>query len=229
MDIRKILLSEQDIGYKEFHKKLMPTIPEDKIIGIRIPVLRKIAKEISSSPEAEEFMNTLPHKYYEENNLHAFLIEKIKDYDEALKKTEEFLPYVDNWATCDSFSPKVFSENRDKIILKIKEWLSSDKEFTVRYAIGLLMNLFLDEYFKKEYPHLAAEIKSDKYYIKMMQAWYFATALAKQYDTAVLFLEEKRLDPWVHNKAIQKAVESRRIDDETKKYLRTLKIQKIHN
>lgn len=229
MDIQKMLLSEQDIGYKEFHKKLMPTIPEDKIIGIRIPVLRKIAKKISSSPEAEEFMNTLPHKYYEENNLHAFLIEKIKDYDEALKKTEEFLPYVDNWATCDSFSPKIFSENRDKIILKIKEWLSSDKEFTVRYAIGLLMNLFLDEDFKKEYPHLAAEVKSDEYYIKMMQAWYFATALAKQYDTAVLFLEEKRLDPWVHNKAIQKAVESRRIGDETKKYLRTLKIQKIHN
>ena len=229
MDIQKMLLSEQDIGYKEFHKKLMPTIPEDKIIGIRIPVLRKIAKEISSSPEAEEFMNTLPHKYYEENNLHAFLIEKIKDYDEALKKTEEFLPYVDNWATCDSFSPKVFSENRDKIILKIKEWLSSDKEFTVRYAIGLLMNLFLDEDFKKEYPHFAAEVKSDKYYIKMMQAWYFATALAKQYDTAILFLEEKRLDPWVHNKSIQKAVESRSIDDETKKYLRTLKIQKTHN
>lgn len=223
MCIQKKLLSMQDLKYKDFHKKLMPTIPENRIIGIRIPVLRKYAKEISGTREAEDFLQSLPHKYYEENNLHAFLIEKITDYELAVKKTEEFLPYIDNWATCDSFQPKIFSKNRDRLIGKIYEWIGSEKPYTVRYAIGLLMNLYLDEWFKEEYMAMVAEIHSDEYYVKMMQAWYFATALAKQYDMALIYLTDNRLDAWVHNKSIQKAAESRRIDKNTKEYLKTLK------
>lgn len=223
MCIQKKLLSMQDLKYKDFHKKLMPTIPENRIIGIRIPVLRKYAKEISGTREAEDFLQSLPHKYYEENNLHAFLIEKITDYELAVKKTEEFLPYIDNWATCDSFQPKIFSKNRDRLIGKIYEWIGSEKPYTVRYAIGLLMNLYLDGWFKEEYMAMVAEIHSDEYYVKMMQAWYFATALAKQYDMALIYLTDNRLDAWVHNKSIQKAAESRRIDKNTKEYLKTLK------
>lgn len=223
MCIQKKLLSMQDLKYKDFHKKLMPTIPENRIIGIRIPLLRKYAKEISGTKEAEDFLQSLPHKYYEENNLHAFLIEKITDYELAVKKTEEFLPYIDNWATCDSFQPKIFYKNRDGLIGKIYEWIGSEKPYTVRYAIGLLMNLYLDEWFKEEYMSMVAEIHSDEYYVKMMQAWYFATALAKQYDIALIYLTDNRLDTWVHNKSIQKAAESRRIDKNTKEYLKTLK------
>lgn len=222
MDIEKKLLSMQDIEYKNFHKKLMPTISEYSIIGIRVPELRKFAKEIYGTEEAAEFMSELPHKFYEENNLHAFLIEQIKDFDEAIRKTEEFLPYIDNWATCDGFFPKVFVKNHDKLIPKIKVWLGSDKPYTVRYAIGLLMKCFLDDDFKPEYPKMAADVKSDEYYVKMMQAWYFATAIAKQYDAVIKYFTEKKLDVWVHNKSLQKAIESRRTDN--KEYLKKLKI-----
>ena len=202
----------------------MPTINPDTIIGIRIPVLRKFAKDFSKKDVAKDFLNQLPHKYYEENNLHAFILETIKDYKSALEKTEEFLPYIDNWATCDMFFPKVFKNHTDDLLSHIKRWLESNSVYTIRYAIGLLMKLYLDENFSPEYPELVSSIRSDEYYVNMMIAWYFATALAKQYDTAIEYLTNKKLDTWVHNKTIQKAIESYRISDETKNYLRTLKI-----
>lgn len=214
----------QDLEYKAFHSKLMPTIEEDIIIGIRIPVLRKFANEIAKSDEAEKFIADLPHAYYEENNLHAFVLEKTKDFDLAVKLTEEFLPYIDNWATCDMFSPKVFKKNKDKILELAKKWMKSKHTYTVRYGIGVMMRYFLDEDFKEEYLKLVASVKSEEYYVNMMIAWYFATALAKQYESAVKYIEQKRLGVWVHNKTIQKAVESYRVPKETKEYLRTLRI-----
>lgn len=217
------LFSMRDSAYRDFHSKLIPNIDKEKIIGIRTPVLRKYASKFAKSDNAESFLKTLPHYYYEENNLHAFLIEKIKDYDTAAAETERFLHYIDNWATCDMFLPPVFKKNKDKLIVKIKAWLKSEETYTVRYAVGLLMKLYLDADFRPEYMESVADIVSGEYYVKMMIAWYFATALAKKYDFAVEFLKQNRLDAWTHNKAIQKAVESERIDVETKKYLRTLK------
>ncbi len=223
MDIEKLLLSLADEKYKEFHKKLIPTVNEDKIIGIRTPVLRKTAKEIKDSPEAKAFIDTLPHFYYEENNLHAFLVEFIKDYDKAVSETEKFLPYIDNWATSDSFLPKIFKKNKDKLIVKINEWIKSDKTYTIRYAMGLLMSLYLDDDFKTEYAGIVANVSSEEYYVIMMQAWYFATALAKQYDAVLPYFTGKKLSKDVNNKAIQKAIESRRIDADTKAFLKGLK------
>lgn len=223
MDIEKLLLSLADEKYREFHKKLIPAVNGDKIIGIRTPVLRKAARDIKDSPEASAFIDTLPHCYYEENNLHAFLIEFINDYDKAVSETEKFLPYIDNWATCDSFLPKIFKKNKDKLIIKIKEWIKSDKTYTTRYAIGLLMSLYLEDEFKTEYADIVANVSSEEYYVIMMQAWYFATALAKQYDKILPYFTEKKLSRDVNNKAIQKAVESRRIADDTKAFLKGLK------
>lgn len=223
MNIEKLLLSLADEKYKEFHKKLIPTVNEDKIIGIRTPVLRKTAKEIKDSPEAKAFIDTLPHFYYEENNLHAFLVEFIKDYDKAVSETEKFLPYIDNWATCDSFLPEIFKKNKDKLIVKINEWIKSDKTYTIRYAMGLLMSLYLDDDFKTEYAGIVANVSSEEYYVIMMQAWYFATALAKQYDAVLPYFTGKKLSKDVNNKAIQKAIESRRIDADTKAFLKGLK------
>lgn len=225
MDIQKELFKLQDKTYREFHAKLMPTIDKELIIGIRTPILRKFAGCIKNTSEAEDFLKNLPHKYYEENNLHAFLLETVKDFDTALYETEKFLPYIDNWATCDGFLPKIFSKNTEKLLPKIVVWLKSDEPYTVRYAIGLLMKLYLDEHFKEEYLSVVANIKSEHYYVKMMQAWYFATALVKQYDKSILYVENVRLEKWTHNKTIQKAVESYRIDKETKEYLKTLKIK----
>ena len=225
MDIQKELFKMQDTAYRDFHARLMPTIDKELIIGIRTPHLRKFAKEFYKSDEKDAFLQSLPHKYYEENNLHAFLIEKITDFDTALCETEKFLPYIDNWATCDGFLPKVFSKNTNKLLPKIYTWLSSNKPYTIRYAIGLLMKLYLDEHFKAEYLDIVSDIRHEHYYVKMMQAWYFATALAKQYDTAVKYIETNHLDTWTHNKAIQKSVESYRIDKETKEYLKMLKIK----
>lgn len=224
MNIVQDLFSMQDIKYKEFHQKLIPTVPEDKIIGVRTPELRKYAVRISKEDAAEEFLAELPHYYYEENNLHAFLIERIKDFDRALELTESFLPYVDNWATTDMFMPPVFKKNKEKLIPVVKKWIKSNKTYTVRYGIEMLLKLWLDEDFDEEYMRLAAGVKSDEYYVNMMIAWYFATALAKQYDVAVKYIKEKELPVWVHNKAVQKAIESNRIDKETKNYLRSLKI-----
>lgn len=223
--IREELFALQDLEYKSFQAKLMPTVNSDCIIGVRTPALRKYAKALTKNAEAEEFLKILPHKYYDENNLHAFLIESVKDYEKAISLVDEFLPYVDNWATCDLMSPKVFAKNTDKLFFKIKEWICSDKVYTVRYGIGMLMKYFLDDSFNESYLELAAKIKSEEYYINMMLAWYFATALAKQYDTAVKFIENKRLSAWVHNKAIQKAIESFRVSPEQKTYLKTLKIK----
>ena len=225
MNIREELLKMQDPKYRDFHSRLMPTVDKKFIIGVRVPELRRFAKEIAKTDDAAEFLKSLPHKYYEENNLHAFLTEKIKDYETALLETEKFLPYIDNWATCDMFLPEAFRKNTDKLIFKINEWIKSDKTYVKRYAIGLLMKLYLDENFKPEQMETVARIRSEEYYVNMMIAWYFATALAKQYDAAVLYIREQRLDKWTHNKAIQKAVESNRISKETKEYLKKFKIR----
>ena len=222
-DLQNRLFAMQDLKYKEFHQKLIPNVDPDLVIGVRTPELRKFAKEFSKTGESEQFLKSLPHKYYEENNLHAFLIEQLKDFNLAIEETERFLPYVDNWATCDMFSPKVFKKNTDKLLIKIKEWLNSDKVYTVRYAIGLLMKLYSDDKFSPEYPKMVANIVSDEYYINMMRAWYFATLLCKQYDVAITYIEDKRLDSWTHNKAIQKAVESNRISKEVKTYLKSMR------
>lgn len=225
MNIQNELFKMQDKNYKNFHSKLIPTIDSDLIIGVRTPVLRKFAKEFSKTSESKEFIGNLPHKYYEENNLHAFIIEQIKDFDEALEETEKFLPYIDNWATCDSFLPKIFKKNTDKLLPYVKKWITSDKTYTIRYGIGVLMSLYLDNEFKAEYLKLAASVKSDEYYVNMMIAWYFATALAKQYDYAVPFITEYKLAPWIHNKTIQKSVESLRITKDTKEFLKSYKIK----
>ncbi len=226
MTLTEELFLMQDLKYREFHAKLMPTVNIDRIIGIRTPILRKFSKEFNKrNDEVITFLADLPHKYYEENNLHAFLIEQIKDFDTALDKTEAFLPYIDNWATCDMFLPKIFKKNHEKMLPKIYEWLKSDKTYTVRYALGLLLNIYLDTEFRPEFLEKAASIKSDEYYVNMMISWYFATALAKQYKSTIPYLTDKRLNKWVHNKTIQKATESYRITPETKAYLKTLKIK----
>ena len=213
----------QDLKYRDFHSRLMPTIDKERIIGVRTPVLRRYAKDLAGSDRKSCFLGELPHYYYEENNLHAFLIETIKDYDVAIRETERFLPYIDNWATCDLFSPKVFAKNTDRLLTKAKEWLNSDLTYTVRYGIGMFMKYFLDNEFKSEYLQLIADIKSEEYYINMMRAWFFATALSKKYDDTLPYITEDKLDVWTHNMTIKKAVESNRISGDTKKYLKTLK------
>ncbi len=219
------LFELQDLGYRDFHSKLMPTVPKEKIIGVRVPQLRKFAKEFAKTEDSKDFLKILPHKYYEEDNLHAFLIEQIKDFDECISALDDFLLYVDNWATCDMMTPKVFKNNTEKLLSKIEEWLISDYTYQVRFAMGMLMKFYLDENFDEKYLKLAASVKSDEYYIKMMIAWYFATALAKQWEKTVSYIENKVLDKWTHNKTIQKAVESYRITKEQKEYLKQLKIK----
>ena len=226
---REIILEKifalQDKDYRIFQSKLIPTVPSEKIIGVKTPLLRKLAKELCGTAEADEFLRVLPHEYFEENGIHAFLVEKIKDYNAALAATEEFLPYIDNWAICDCFCPKVFAKHKSELLTNIRAWLKSDKTYTVRYAVGMLMRYYLDEAFLPEYLALVAEIKSDEYYLNMMRAWYFATALAKQPDHTLPWLTERRLDVWTHNKTIQKAVESFRIPQETKEMLRELRVR----
>lgn len=221
--VRQRLFELQDTEYRLFHSKLMPTVDEEKIIGVRVPDLRKLSKELFRDGTGMQFIKKLPHKYYEEDNVHAFIVEQIKDFEVCLAETDKFLPFIDNWATCDMFSPKVFSKHTDEIFEKSLEWIKSDNTYVVRYGIGMLMRYFLDERFSPGILIIVADIKSEEYYVNMMIAWFFATALAKQYDDTVVFLQENRLPLWVHNKTIQKAVESNRIDKETKEYLRTLK------
>ena len=223
--IREKLFELQDEKYRDFQQGLIPTVERKEFIGIRTPALRKLAKELYKAGDLDEFFKDLPHKYFDENQLHAFAISEIKDFDVCMKALEDFLPFVDNWATCDQMSPKVFKKNKKELFLHIKKWLGSDHTYTVRFAIGMLMQHFLDEDFDLSYPEMVAEIRSDEYYINMMIAWYFATALAKQYESILPFIEEKRLSPWTHNKAIQKSVESYRITDEQKTYLRRLKVK----
>lgn len=223
--IREKLFELQDTKYRDFQQGLIPSVEQKEFIGIRTPALRKLAKELYKAGELEEFFSDLPHRYFDENQLHAFAISEIKDFDVCMKALEDFLPFVDNWATCDQMSPKVFKKNKKELFLHIKKWLGSDHTYTVRFAIGMLMQHFLDDDFDLSYPEMVAKIRSDEYYINMMIAWYFATALAKQYDSILPFIEEKRLSVWTHNKAIQKSVESYRITDEQKTYLRRLKIK----
>lgn len=223
--IREELLSMQDLPYRAFHSKLMPTIDANEVIGIRVPVLRKYAKILIKEPDIQEFLDELPHKYFEENNVHGFLIEQIRDYETCMKELKKFLPYINNWATCDMTSPKVFKKHKEELLIEIRRWIVSGQPYTIRYGIGMLMQHYLDEDFQEEYLELAAGIRSEEYYVNMMIAWYFATALAKQYEKTVPYLQNKKLDIWTHNKAIQKACESYRITREQKEFLRTLKIK----
>lgn len=225
MSIRETLFSLRDEKFAAFQAKLIPNIAPERIIGVRTPALRKLAKTLHGSGEAEEFLKALPHEFFEENNLHAFLLCGMKDFDACVQEVEAFLPYVDNWATCDQLRPKAFARNKQALLPHIRSWLDSDREYTRRFGIGMLMSHFLDEDFREEYLSLVSDIRSEEYYVNMMIAWYFATALAKQYEAALPYLENRRLAPWVHNKAIQKAVESFRVSEEHKTYLRTLKIK----
>ena len=218
--IRKKLLEMGDDNYREFSSSLMPTIDKSRVIGIRIPLLRKYARSLV---DFDGFLDSLPHQYFEENNLHAFLIEREKDFDKCIKMLDAFLPYVDNWATCDSMKPKILKSEPEKLLTHIKTWIASKEVYRVRYAINLLMSFYLDENFDDSFLGLVSDVKSDEYYINMMRAWYFATALFKQYDKTVVYLENRLLDVWTHNKTIQKAVESYRISDEQKQYLKTLR------
>ena len=221
MNITEELFRLQDLSYRDFHAKLMPNVAKDKIIGVRIPILRKYAKSIAEN--AEDFFQTLPHTYYEENNLHGFLISEIKDYRECVEQLQRFLPYVDNWATCDGIRPKCFQHHRKELLTEIKKWLQSNHPYTVRFAIEMLMVHYLEEEFHPKYLQMVADVSSEEYYVKMMIAWYFATALAKQWDYTVPYLENNSLSVWVHNKTIQKAVESYRITSKQKEHLRSLK------
>lgn len=224
--IRSELFQLQDIKYRDFQKKLIPTVEESSIIGVRTPELRKLAKELAKEGQAGEFLAELPHTYFDENQLHAFLVSEEKDFERCILETERFLPYVDNWATCDQMSPKVFKKHHQELLPYIETWIASDKTYTVRFAVGMLMEHFLEENFDLRYPELIASVRSEEYYINMMIAWYFATALAKQYEQILPFIEKRRLAPWTHNKAIQKAIESRRISPEQKAYLKSLKVPK---
>lgn len=222
-DLQKQLFGLQDTTYRDFHSKLMPETDKETIIGIRVPVLRKFAKEFAKKPEAKEFLQQLPHRYYEENNLHMMLIIAIKDYEECLREIERFLPYIDNWATCDMSAPKCFEAHKPELLLHIREWIASGHTYTIRYGIGMLMRLYLGEDFLPEYPEMVSQVSSEEYYVKMMVAWYFATALAMQWDAVIPYLEQKRLPDWTHRRTIQKAIESYRITQEQKDYLRSLK------
>ena len=222
-DLQKQLFELRDEGYKEFHSKLMPTVDKNAVIGIRTPVLRRFSNNFSKTQEAKAFLKELPHRYYEENNLHAFLIEKIKDYDELIKELNRFLPFVDNWATCDMMKPEILKNHKDKLVSEIDRWLQSEAVYAVRYGIICLMTYYLDGDFKREHFDKIIAVESEEYYINMARAWYFATALSKQYAQAVQVFENRKLDKWTHNKAIQKATESYRISSEHKQYLKTLK------
>ena len=223
--LQDLLFENQDKEYRLFQAKLMPTVDLQNIIGVRLPIIKKIAKENYKSKEATEFLNELPHKYYDEYQLQGFLINQIKDYSECVKRIDEFLPYVDNWAVCDTINPKEFAKHKKELIEDIYRWTKSKETYTIRHGIHMLMAFFLDGDFKKEYLEIPAGIKSEEYYVNMMIAWYFATALCKKYDAAIPYLEERKLPDWVHNKTIQKAIESFRVTDEHKEYMRTLKIK----
>ncbi len=224
-DIRSELFNNCDNEYKVFQSKLIPNVSLDYFIGVRTPKLKEIAKVYSKNPDIDIFLNQLPHDYFDENQIHAFIISEIKDYDTCIDKLNKFMPYIDNWATCDQLSPKVFKKNRDKLILEIKKWIKSKDTYEIRFGIGMLLSHFLDDDFDKSYLKMVSDIKSDEYYINMMIAWYLSTALVKQYDSTIRIIEEKKLDKWVHNKTISKAVESFRISEEQKNYLKTLRIK----
>lgn len=222
-NVQKQLFTMQDLKYRDFHSKLIPDMDKEKIIGIRTPQLRKFAKEFAKTEEAKAFLRELPHTYYEEDNLHLMLVGQNRDYETCVEQVEQFLPYIDNWATCDLPIPKCFAAHTEELLPRIRQWMSSSHTYTVRYGIGLLMRLYLQEDFSPEYPAMVAQVKSEEYYINMMIAWYFATALCYQWDSCIGYIEEHRLSDWVHHKTIQKAVESYRITPEQKNYLKTFR------
>lgn len=223
MEILNKLFKLQDKKYAEFQSKLMPNVPKERIIGVRVPELRRLAKQYIKNEESKEFLKNLPHKYYDENMLHGLLIAEIKDFEICIKEVDKFLPYIDNWAVCDIMSPKIFQKNKEKLIEKINHWSLSKEIYTCRFGIKTLMNQFLDKDFKTEYLEIPANIHSEEYYIRMAIAWFFATALAKQWKETIPYIEKNKLDEWVHNKTIQKARESYRITIDQKEYLKSLK------
>lgn len=221
--LQKRLFELQDTKYRDFHSKLIPNIEKERIIGIRTPVLRRFAKEFGKTAEAADFLEELPHDYYEENNLHIMLLTQVQDFGKCLEQIEKFLPYIDNWATCDLPLPKCFAKHKEELLEHIRSWIASGETYTIRYGMGVLMRLYLDEDFRSEYLEWVTGVSSEEYYVNMMIAWYLATALVKQWDTVIPYLEERRLSPWVHRKTIQKAVESYRITPEQKGYLKGLR------
>jgi len=250
-ELIKQLFENQDLKYKEFHTALVPGISHDTYIGVRVPLLRGLAKEFFRGPETFKFMDSLPHKYFEENHIHSMLLEHIKDFDECLARTEQFLPYINNWAICDGKKPRALLKNTPKFLSRIQAWVKSDHPYVTRFGINMLMDLFLDDRFDPKFLKWVAAVDTKKfrdlpdgslsprvqaatpkgvplanpeYYVQMEVAWYFATALAKQWDAALPYIEKRALDPWTHNKAIQKSCESFRVTDEHKAYLRTLKL-----
>lgn len=223
-DFQKRLFELQDLPYRDFQAKLIPTVAPETVIGVRTPALRKLARELAKGENIQPFLDALPHRYFDENNLHAFLIEQCKDFDRTVALLDAFLPFVDNWATCDLCSPKVFARHLPELLPHIKRWTASGRTYTIRFGLEMLMRYYLDGAFQPAYLDLAASLRSEEYYVNMMIAWFFATALAKQYDATLPYLTERRLAAWTHNKAIQKAVESSRITTEQKGYLKTLKL-----
>ena len=225
---RKEIVAElfrlRDESYAAMQRRILPTVAPDRIIGVRTPELRSLAKKIYREEDTGAFLAELPHQYFDEDQLHAFLISLEKDFDTCMGEIEIFLPFIDNWATCDQLSPKAFKKEPEKLLPHISEWIRSDRIYTVRFAIGMLMQHFLDERFELKYADMVSAVRSEEYYIRMMIAWYFATALAKQYDSVLPYITERKLDPWTHNKAIQKSVESYRITPEQKTFLKTLKV-----
>lgn len=215
----------QDKKYREMLVRIIPNVDSNSIIGVRTPELRKYAKDMIKNNNHLSFLEVLPHKYFDENQLHAFIISEIKNYDECIDYINKFLPYVDNWATCDQMSPKIFKKNHNGLLDEIKKWIKTKETYTIRFGIGMLMQYYLDDDFKEEYLDLVSSIKSNDYYVNMMIAWFFATALTKQYEKTISYIKNQKLDMWTHNKAIQKAIESRCISDDKKDYLRSLKIK----
>ena len=224
-EIRKELFALQDVPYRDFQVKLFPGCDVSRFIGVRTPALRSLAKEYGKREDAGVFLGSLPHAYFDEDQLHAFILEGVKDFGRCMDAVEAFLPYVDNWATCDQLSPKCFRKHPEVLPEKIRDWMASEETYVIRFGIGMLMQHFLEDNFDPVYLQRVSEVRSREYYVNMMIAWYFATALAKQPDAAMPYLEERRLDPWVHNKTIQKAIESYRISDSQKEYLRTLRVK----
>ena len=225
-EIQEELNKLKDDKYRDMQIKIIPSVEADAIIGVRTPDLRKLAKQIAKREDIREFLSDLPHNYFDEDQLHAFIISDMKDYERCIEETVHFLPYVNNWATCDQMSPKIFKKHKKELLIYIKKWIKSKDTYTIRFGIGMLMEHFLDEDYDIKYPEMVAKLRSEEYYVNMMISWYFATALAKQYDSILPYIEEKRLDVWTHNKAIQKSIESYRITPEQKEYLKTLKIKK---
>ena len=222
-EIRAGLFDLQDEKYRDFQAKLIPGKDTRNMIGVRTPALRKYAKELAKRADIEEFLGDVPRRYFDEDQLHAVLISLTGDYGRCMEQVCGFLPYVDNWATCDQMSPKVFKKYRPRLLPQIREWIGSGETYAVRFGIGMLMQHFLDDDFDPAYPEIVAAVQSEEYYVNMMRAWYFATALAKQYETGLPFSEQRRLDAWTHRKTIQKAVESYRITAEQKEYLKSLR------